>query len=263
MHFIIQENINQDDFNSLIEAINDQGFTYESFFHIPFDTSYPELPSHSGVFVYAASSVTDAIYNDHEDFKGVYNHTSQINIHNFYKNTAGLMWSPRANQCTLADVLLLPLSDDKIFVRPAIDNKLFSGQVCTQTEFIEMARKMIAAEPLYANEEIFIGGVNYPEEEYRLFIVDGDIVASSLYRLNGEVKKLEGSTNEVNKLALEFYKKNYRSGYLPLSCVIDVGYSFGENKIGVIEVNCINNSGFYGIIKADLVKALANGIKVK
>lgn len=254
MHFIVQKNINEKDYDSFVAAIKDLGHTVESFYHIPFDTSYPELPNDSNIFVYAASSVTDAIYKEHTEFKGVFNHTTHINIHNFYKTTPGLMWSSRVFQGLLKDVI--KLSDEKdhaIFVRPAIDNKLFAGQVCMLSAFINMANNMIIADPDYANEEIFIGGVNSPEEEYRLFVVNGEVVASSLYRYNGIVQPMEGSPFKVKILAELFYNKN--RDILPKSCVIDIGIS--ENKMGVIEVNCINNSGFYDIIKHDLIRALA------
>ena len=67
MHFILQQNINENDLKSLIDAIEKEGHTYETFFHIPFDTSYPNLENTTeDLFVYAASSVTDQIFDDYE-----------------------------------------------------------------------------------------------------------------------------------------------------------------------------------------------------
>lgn len=252
-HFILQQNINENDLNDLIECITETHNTYETFYHIPFDTSYPKILNTINVFVYAASSVTDEIYNNEGC---VFNHTSEINMHDYYEKTPSMMWSPRAFQGTLQDVTtLLEHTDIDIFVRPAIDNKLFSGQVCTQSEFIDMAKQMIEADSTLANEEIFIGSINYPEYEYRLFVVGGKVVASSQYRVNGDVIPLEGSPPNVKKLAEKFYKLNK----LPSACVIDIGtgYDNDSSKIGIIEVNSIHNSGFYDIIKKDLINSIA------
>ena len=42
-HFILQQNINENDLNDLIECITETHNTYETFYHIPFDTSYPKI----------------------------------------------------------------------------------------------------------------------------------------------------------------------------------------------------------------------------
>ncbi len=257
MHFVIQKNISDHDFETFTKSILKQGHTLETFYHIPFDDRYPELPNGNDLFVYAASSVTDKIKTDHDEFKGVFNHTSNINIHDFYKSQPGLMWSKRLFQGTLSEVIKnLDKNSEQIFVRPAIDNKLFSGYVCSKSEFIESAIKMTKSHEIFCSEEIFIGEFDPPNVEFRLFVVDGNIVASSRYRIDGDLSLLEGSPYKANRAALEFYK--FHQNILPECCVIDIGMSEDEGKFGVIEVNSINNSGFYAINKDDLVYALSN-----
>ncbi len=78
MHFIVQENINKEDFKEFTDAIVNLGHTFESFYHKPFDNSYPEIDTRKPTFIYAASSVTDAIFDEYNGFAGVFNHTRQF-----------------------------------------------------------------------------------------------------------------------------------------------------------------------------------------
>lgn len=255
MHFVVQKNINENDYQSFIEAIEKCGYTHESFYHIPFDTKYPDLCKHGdNIFVYCASSVTDQIWNDYTEaqslFKGVYNHTRGININEFFEYNEDLMWSKQLFQGTLKEATKLS-GDDVIFVRPEIDDKLFSGMTCTYDELAKMAKRMIDADPNLKNSRIFVGEYDVPEFEYRLFVVEYDIITSSKYRENGKLTIERDSPHNVIRFASEFIDE-----YLtPCSCVIDVGVK--GDKIGIIEVNSINNSGFYDIDKELLVRALA------
>lgn len=256
MHFIVQENINKEDFKEFTDAIVNLGHTFESFYHKPFDNSYPEIDTRKPTFIYAASSVTDAIFDEYNGFAGVFNHTRGINIHNFYKVRADLMWSPRAYQGTLASVLTdIKPNDQLIFARPAIDDKLFAGQVSTQEELIETCKRMINADPSLANHEVFLGGYKPPNYEYRLFVIAGEVVASSQYRVDGFVYPVEGSPKKVKDKANEFH--HVHSDILPAAYVIDIATNDDETDIGVIEINCIHNSGFYDIIKSNLISGIA------
>lgn len=69
--------------------------------------------------------------------------------------------------------------------------------------------------------------------------------------IHGEAVKENVSPDEVIYFAAEFYNKTD----LPISCVIYIGVT--GNKIGVIEVNSINNSGFYSIDKDKLIMSLS------
>lgn len=255
MHFIVQQNINENDFNEFKDSIINLGHTFESFYHKPFDTYYPEFDINKPTFIYAASSVTDAIFKEYNKFAGVFNHTNEINIHNFYKTRPDLMWSPRAYQGTLSSVLTdIESNNNLIFSRPAIDDKLFAGQVSTQAELIETCKRMINADPSLANHEVFLGGYKPPNYEYRLFVIAGEVVASSKYRVNGHVLPYEGSPKKVKDKANEFHHAHI--DILPAAYVIDIATNDDETDIGVIEINCINNSGFYDIIKSNLISGI-------
>jgi hypothetical protein len=173
-----------------------------------------------------------------------------ININKLYDKASDLMWSNRIYQGTLESLIDLDL-DCELFVRPEIDDKLFSGMVCDSLELCDMAKRMIEADRHLAYEKVFVAEVNMPMIEYRLFIVGDEVVTSSKYRENGIVITEHDSPQNVKDIALEFYK---RVG-MRIPCVIDVAVS--ENDIGVIEVNSIHNSGFYAIDKEKLIRALA------
>lgn len=263
MHFIIQSNINLDDFDDLTKAIQREGHTYESFYHKPFDTAYPAFDKLEPTFFYAASSVTDKIFEDNpHQFIGVFSHTKGINMHLYYEGeSSGMMWSPRAyGRMTINEAIhLIEPNENKVFSRPAIDDKLFAGQVSTQSSLVDQLKCMVGADPSYGDHELFIGGVRYPSHEYRIFMSPTGPITSSLYRVNGKVVTKEGAPENVLKLARKFYSQNYE--YMPALCVIDIATDEFDDNPGVIELNSIHNSGFYAINKRALVKGIYNYMK--
>jgi hypothetical protein len=87
--------------------------------------------------------------------------------------------------------------------------------------------------------------------EYRLFVVDGEIIAGSLYRAFNKSKVLPIFTdntfthNEINQEdACIKFAKNMLDIYQPAKAfVLDIAITLFGPKI--IEVNNINSSGFY------------------
>ena len=86
MKFYIQKNISEKDVNELVEILNKNKLSYELFYHIPFDDSYPQIDKEQHAFVYGASSVTDKVYKDLGVAGGVFAHTNEISLKPFFEN---------------------------------------------------------------------------------------------------------------------------------------------------------------------------------
>ena len=249
MNWYMQSNISEKDFIEFKNIAEKLSLNFIPFFHIPFDNSYPELNKEDSLFVYASSSVTDNIYNSNSDFSGVFNHTSEIDIRNFFKNSPCNMWS---DPIFIGALDSIPeLNEKDYFIRPVIDDKWLAGSIMSYSDILIWIDKLKNVD-FDLTTEVLISTVNYPSREYRMFCVDGKIVASSMYRKNMIVETQEGSPLELQEFALSFIKEN--TEILPKAFVIDIAES--ENKVGVIEINGINNSGFYDINKLNLVESL-------
>lgn len=255
IHWIIQENISQIDREDLEKVLKNKSMDYDKFYHIPFSDNYPPLPSHNQIFVYAASYVTDKIKNDYNEFKGVFAKSSEINIETLHLNTPQLMWNKPCFIGTMEEALKLSSDDDmqEFFVRPVLDNKVFAGQTLLQRELKQWIEKLQVQETEInpSTCKIIIAPIKIPYKEYRLYVGNGDVFASTQYRENMELFKKEGSPRDIQEYAKQFYQQNN----LPYICVIDIGVS-DENEIGVIEVNNINNSGFYAVDKEKWVNGI-------
>jgi hypothetical protein len=250
MKFYLQKNINEKDFLELKEIIIKNKMKVHEFYHIPFSDEYPELDFTEPFFIYAASNVTDKVISAYNSFAGVFAHSEDINIRNFFTNTPEKMWSNPIFMGSLKDIPAL--EDKEYFLRPLIDNKWFAGTVLKYSDLVDWIIKLKNID-IDMNTEILIADILYPRKEYRMFYVKNEIVTTSQYRENMETFVKNGSPIECQNFALDFIEKN--KDVLPNSFVIDVAQS--EDKIGIIEINSINNSGFYGVDKELLIKSLA------
>ncbi len=248
MKFYIQKNISEKDVNELVEIFEKKNISYELFYHIPFDDSYPEIDKNQSAFVYAASFVTDKVIEDHKDFSGVFAHTKDINLENFFKKSPELMWNKPLYMGPFKDFIL---SEKEIFIRPLIDSKWIAGMVLNEEEYDDWKKKLENIDFDF-NEPIFVSKVNIPKDEYRLFFVQGIFSTGSQYKKDYEGYKNQNVPLHVIKLAEKFVEKN--KSQLPLSFVVDIGMD--ENRLGVIEVNGINNAGFYLVDKEKLIEDL-------
>lgn len=250
MKFYIQENISEKDLNELVNVFKKHDFNYELFYHIPFDNSYPNIDKNQNSFVYAASFVTDKVIEDNEEFSGVFAHTKDINLSDFFKTSSEIMWNSPIYMGAFKD---FKLEEEEVFIRPLIDSKWLAGTVLTAKEYNEWKQKLINIEFDF-NELIFVSKVNPPKDEYRLFFVNQKFSTGSQYRKNYETFKNIDVPNDVVDLAMTFLDKNKE--ILPKSFVIDIGIN--DNHKGIIEVNGINNAGFYDIDKEKLILDLVN-----
>lgn len=252
MKFYIQKNISEKDVQELVEVFDKNQIQYELFYHIPFDDSYPTIDNTQPAFVYAASSVTDKVYNDYSEFMGVFAHTDNINLETFFKNSPELMWNTPLYMGKFKDFVI---NQEQIFIRPLVDSKWLAGTVLTAEEFVDWKTKLEKIDFDF-NEKIFVSKINAPKDEYRLFFVNGVFSTGSQYKKDYEQYKNKVVPNHLVEFATYFVNKNVDD--LPLSFVVDIGVD--DNHTGIIEVNGINNAGFYSIDKEKLVLDLVRSV---
>lgn len=166
-----------------------------------------------------------------------------------------------------ADALFITLRDipaqlsaqgPDLFIRPVSDSKEVAGSVKSRGEIIELAKKVLSINPdeipggsMEHDTELMLTAPVRIQKEWRLWVVDGQIVTYSLYKEGRRVIYRP----EIDDDALHFAQQrvddnpDYARAY-----VIDVCRT--EDELRMIETNCINAAGFYA---ADLVK-LAHAI---
>lgn len=146
------------------------------------------------------------------------------------------------------------VSSDKVFVRPILDTKSFNGRVFTREEFLEFQNDSINSKQGTPNSDIQIL-LSQPQtigQEHRHYIVDGEIVTSSRYKLAGQPNFSEDADPAVIKLVNKAMKT-----WVPARAFVLDTYISGDD-IGIVEIGCICHAGLYDIDIMKLVSALDN-----
>lgn len=127
-----------------------------------------------------------------------------------------------------------------VFIKPDTDTKEFAGQVIDAASFASWYEGMLESGYLDAND--FPVVVSEPKKlgcEWRVVVVDGRIVTSSLYRQYQMVKAERNIIPEVEAIVMEAHAR-----FQPADAyVIDVAQVGDDYRI--IEYNTLNSAGLY------------------
>lgn len=152
----------------------------------------------------------------------------------------------------------LKLSDNKdYFMRPVNDSKVFAGNVFTGKEIMDWYEKVVVLEDDYGDTLTaktviqVIEPINI-QKEARFWVVNGEIVTHSIYKVGHMVKyKPLDDQNMLN-----FAKECINIWQPHKAFVIDICTTInnkGQLNYKVVEINTLNAAGFY---LADLEKLI-------
>lgn len=148
------------------------------------------------------------------------------------------------------------------FVRPVDDSKALSGGVKSAAQIREIARSVLTLR----EDEIPLGSLRHDTmlmltepahiaKEWRIWIVDGNVVTYSLYKEGDRVTYRHEIDDDAQAFAqrLAALNPDYARAYVMDICRTDAG-------LRLLETNCINAAGFYA---ADIMKLAAtiDGLK--
>jgi hypothetical protein len=174
----------------------------------------------------------------------------------FYMLNSGLRPHLLNGDATIADVRtgLGWWSKDPIFIKPGSDLKLFAGVVIEPyTTLREELDKTGWDGAISEYDRIIIAPIKKILYEWRLFVVNGMVVASSQYKRHGKIEhdvRVPGYViREAESFLIPLYKPD------PVAFVMDVCLT-DDGDIKIVEYNCINCSGFYQADVAELAYAL-------
>jgi hypothetical protein len=151
----------------------------------------------------------------------------------------------------------LELPDSMFFARPCMDNKSFSGQVISRTQFLEWQKTILdindPLSKLNKDTMITIAPFKNIMTEARMFIFDGKVVTGSYYKFGCEVRYEEVKNGDP----VIDYTNDIVKDYQPAKAfVIDIALTDDGYKI--IEINGINSVGLYNADVDKFVQAVMN-----
>jgi len=159
--------------------------------------------------------------------------------------------SPSLTVCRFADV---QHDLNVFFIRPCADDKTFSGEVTDWETFYYWRRRVIELHDTYttldADTMVCYGEPKEIYQECRFFVVDGEVVTGSQYKLGRRVFPKE----EVPPFMLEFAQQMVALWQPHRAFALDIADTPEGPK--VIEIGCLNSCGFYAIDVQKLVLTL-------
>lgn len=126
------------------------------------------------------------------------------------------------------------------FIRPDGDGKEFPGEVLEDVEFIDWVGRLRSIGYLRDNDfDVIVASSKGVGREWRVIVVDGTVVAGSLYRVLREPRVIRDLPSDVVRLVNQAHER-----FAPAPVyVVDVVDTRDDLK--VLEYNTFNHSGLY------------------
>lgn len=141
---------------------------------------------------------------------------------------------------TLGDI---KIPEKGAFGRPLSDTKAFNGQIHTP-KTLEALQEAARAGKLDPLTPVLSCPIRTIGQEHRHYIVDGNIITSSRYKLSGQPNFRRGADEAVLDVV-----RHAVSQWQPARAFVLDTFIAGDD-IGIVETGCIGNAGLY---EADLL----------
>lgn len=253
MHWILQNNIySEEGYKSLVETLQKFNIPHSVHKCIPFVGKLDPEPQPTQDKVIVMGSYTLAKEAMSRGWTPGVFLNENFNFCIQRQHWGKYMFNADATVTTINNV---SYQEEPFFIRPIGDNKEFVGQVMDWIEFCEWKYRLLSLtkedNPTVTKDTpILVGECKPIYDEYRTWIVDGNAVAWSQYKL-GTLKHYQSN---VGQQVIDFARKMANIWSPHRAFVLDVFSTPNGLKIG--EVNCLNASGFYSADMERLVLSL-------
>jgi len=250
MYYIIQKNtFNEPNYINLINAIERNNLSYEIVDVLPFVEDFDFLTNRKDVFCFGAVKMSRLAKKYDWNPGSLLNENHDYRVYSKYYKDNLLNWDSKIQKFDE------PIDRDIFFARPCEDTKTFTGKIFTIQEWDEFKKRHYDGKytsSLNSDTTIQISSVKDITKEFRFWIVNGEVITGSLYRMGSWINYSEN----VDDGALEFCKKMVKIYTLADAFVMDICEIDGNYKI--IECGCINSAGFYKANMSKLIESLEN-----
>lgn len=255
MHFIVQENLwNEVQYDYFINILIQLGIKHTIVKVVPFSHELipePVIDENEQTLVFGGTTLV-RIAKDRNIKMGAF-HLDHFPCTVWSEKYGDNMLNNKPYFCTFGTIPYESYVDKDFFIRPIEDSKVFSGKVTNEKlhkEWVERVKdieKTKEYSTLTLDTNIMVHELRKTLQEYRFFVVDGKIVAQSIYKigLQGYLESGFMKNIVVRPDAISFAEKMIDI-YAPAKAyVMDIAL-VGDSDFKIIEFNCFNSSGFYG-----------------
>jgi hypothetical protein len=243
IQWVIQQNLtNTDDLNALKLGCEKIGVQYIEIDIIPFTYQLPEFNKDKQSIFYGSTTMGQLVYKDHSLNKGLFFDQHAFSIANYFEKWGAHMLNYGAMVTSFNELMSKDYDFDKLlFIRPDDDSKSFSGEVKKYGEIKNWFEKlkMFDNTSLSLDSKIVVSEPYHLRYEWRLWIVNKQVVAGSKYREDFKLKKERGCPREV----IQFAEKRCLE-YTPHDLFVMDICETGDSYF-IVECGCLNSAGFY------------------
>lgn len=253
MHWIIRKGFSDAGAQNLLKSLERLGYEYTMIDYIPFEDIPYNLPENldtKNVIVYGGQGLINYA-KDNNWYPGAFTNEN-FNVTSWLENYGEELLNYDSVVGKIKDI---EPTMQHFFIRPLHDSKSISGQLMHLDEFnVWKASILNIPDDCYStingDTEMVISSIKQLVAEYRLFVVNSEVVTGSEYKRGDTVAYYEF----VPEYVLEYAKKVISMWEPDRAYCLDIAEVFnpeGSSFCKVLEINCINGCGLYA---ADTMK---------
>jgi len=241
-----------DDSKGMIENIHSLGLEHHILNIDPFDYDSIDPVKHDGpVIPYGGTKLIDAIKDDDNWFCAFNDDFSySVAIENYGKR----MFNGDGHCMKMKDFSPSMFKEEGVFfIRPDKDIKEFAGHVIEVEEFLKWYN-LIKGQGWQVNEDtlIIVAPASRIDFEWRMFIVDNEVVSGSQYRKNQKLR----ISSEVPDIVYEYVKEAIAIWQPAPFFVMDI--CMVGTELSIVEVGDFHSAGWYASDKRSIIEAISN-----
>jgi hypothetical protein len=242
--------INDDDSKGMVDAFNSLGIGYRVLDIPPFSyTNIAPVDYDGHVIPYGGTKFIDAIKGQKGWFC-VFN--DNFTYSNAVKYLGNRMFNADAKFMKMGDFSSTLFKDcEHVFIRPDKDIKEFAGNVIEPDEFMKWKVQITAKGwGVDENTDILVANASRVDEEWRVYVVDNQVIDGSRYRLDRYQSIVHDLPSKVVDYVYECIKIWQPAPFF----VIDICRV--NDDLSILEIGDLHSAGWYAADKAKIIKAV-------
>ena len=240
MYFLIQANVYLDpDHYKIFDALEELDIDYEVINIPPTAEKIDFKTDRKDVFVYGSVTIARLARQNPDWFPGsFYGGNHLYGVYSRYYGENLLNHTISVHKISEA---LLWKKDEMKFIKPYTEAKIFTGKVFTEAEWNDFVFESLEkpSNRITENSLVQVSEAKRTVKEARLWIVGGQIIDGGYYKFNDHAPFEEKVSEDGLAFARDMIQLfNLEEAFVMDICCTDEGWK-------IVEINCINSSGFY------------------
>lgn len=240
MFFLIQKNIYLDpDHYKVFEALEELNIEYDTINIPPNATEIEYETNRNDVFVYGSVTIARLAKQKKCWIPGSFYGGNHL-YENYSKHYGKNLLNSEAKVYKISDEITW-IEGQTQFIKPFEEAKIFTGKVFTEAEWKDFVFEALKStnNRIDENALVQVSETKKTFKEARIWIVGGEIIDGGYYKLSDEVPFEERVSNDGLTFARQMIQLyNVEEAFVMDICLTDEGWK-------IVEINCINSSGFY------------------